>query len=89
MSEKLSGRIAVANQCNSELIRLDIATEVSERFDCGFICPRNFMISGHSFLSDYNLYFILNIIKTLNLCKTTIKIKINYTICGLRSPEVC
>ena len=44
--EKLSGRIVVANQylCNSELIRLDIATEVSERFDCEFIRPRNFMI---------------------------------------------
>ena len=49
VSEKLSGRIVVANQCNSELIRLDIATEVSERFDCEFIRFRNFMISGHSF----------------------------------------
>ena len=45
MSEKLSGRIVFANQylCNSEFIRLDIATEVSERFDCEFIRPRNFM----------------------------------------------
>ena len=59
VSQKLSGRIIVANRylCNSELIRLDIATEVSERFDCEFIRLRNFMISGHSFLSDYNLHF--------------------------------
>ena len=40
-------KIVLANQylCNSELIRLDIAKELSERFDCEFIPPRNFMIS--------------------------------------------
>ena len=45
VSEKLSRRIVVANQCNYELIQLDIVTEVSERFDCEFIRFRNFMIS--------------------------------------------
>ena len=44
---------------------MNIATEVSERFDCEFIRPRDFMISGYSFLNDYNLYFRSNIIINL------------------------
>ena len=89
MSEKLSGRIVVANQCNSELIRLDIATEVSERFDCEFIrqLETDFPVIVFSVIIICISDRIL--LSTLNLCMTTLKIKINDTICGLRSPEVC